>query len=78
MFTLLTSCIGSPKYTYEEYKKLKAFNEKKDVETVEDDKDENEGLTDLEVFYKDLDSYNSFISDFMAIYDNYSVCYIDC
>ncbi|MBN1299011.1 MAG: hypothetical protein JW997_04925, partial [Actinobacteria bacterium] len=57
---------------YQEYKKIKALNEKNNSKTAEDDKDNSEGLTDLEAFYKDLDSYNNFISDFRVIYDNYS------
>lgn len=69
---LFTGCSGLPKYTYEEYKKIKAFNENKGKETPENAKDNNEGLTDLEVFYKDMDSYNIFISDFRAIYNNYA------
>jgi len=67
-----TGCADLPKYTYEEYKKIKAFNENKDTETAEDNADNNEGLTDSEVFYKDLESYNSFISEFKAIYSSYS------
>jgi len=69
---LFTGCTGSPKYTYEEYKKLKALDEKKGIETIDDDKNNNKNLSDSDVFYKDLDSYNNFISDFKAIYNNYS------
>ena len=72
-FTLFTGCTGLPKYTYEEYKKIKAFNENKGTETAKDDTgSNNENLSDLEMFYKDLDSYNNFITDFNVIYNKYS------
>lgn len=65
-FTLFTGCTGLPKYTYEEYKKIKALNENKEV--VNDD----QGQSDLESFYKDLDLHNNYIKDFKLVYNKYS------
>lgn len=59
-------CTGAPKYTYEEYKKIKAINRSDSPE------DENMPEEDLESYYDDLDDYNLYMSDFRAIYDKYS------
>lgn len=59
-------CTGAPKYTYEEYKKIKAINRGDSPE------DENMPEEDMESYYDDLDDYNLYMSDFRAIYDKYS------
>jgi len=71
-FILFTGCTGIPKYTYEEYKKIKAIEGKKDTGLSEDNTEiSNADLSELEIFYKDIDSYNIFISDFTNIYNKY-------
>ncbi len=61
-----TGCTGSPKYTYEEYKKIKAINRSDSPEG------ENMPEEDLSSYYDDLEDYNLYMNDFRAIYDKYS------
>ncbi|HHT79486.1 MAG TPA: hypothetical protein GXZ93_06830 [Actinobacteria bacterium] len=69
---LLTGCVSVPKYTYEEYKKIKALEGKEGKESSENSMETDNGVSDdLEVFYKDLDAYNNFISEFTGIYSKY-------
>jgi hypothetical protein len=71
--SFFSGCQAVPKYSYEEYKKIKAFNENK--QTPEEAGNAMAGeveLDDLELFYRDLEEYNTFISEFTAIYNRYS------
>jgi hypothetical protein len=69
---LLTGCVSVPEYTYEEYKKIKALEGKEGKESSENSMETDNGVSDdLEVFYKDLDAYNNFISEFTGIYSKY-------
>ncbi|MBM3699675.1 MAG: hypothetical protein FJW68_01995 [Actinobacteria bacterium] len=67
--SFFAGCHAVPKYTYEEYRKIKAFNENKQTLEITDSQ---ESLDDLELFYRDLEHYNTFISEFSAIYNKYS------
>jgi hypothetical protein len=71
--SFFAGCQEVSKYTYEEYKKIKAFNENKQAsEESGSALDSEEGLDDLELFYRDLEQYNTFISEFTVIYNKYS------
>jgi hypothetical protein len=71
--SFFAGCQAVPKYTYEEYKKIKAFNEnKQSTEASGSTLGSEEGQDDLELFYSDLEQYNTFISGFTAIYNKYS------
>lgn len=70
MSTMLISCIGEPKYTYEEYKKIKAMN----GEDIAEDflADDNAGKDELQSFSNDLNDYYLYIEEFKSIYDKYT------
>jgi len=71
MSALLISCMSEPKYTYEEYKKIKAINADKDngdktEDFLADDNDE------LQSFSRDLNYYYLYIEEFKSIYDRHT------
>jgi len=72
--TILASCIGEPKYTYEEYKKLKAMDSDKDSEVITKDllTDDDAGNDELQSYSNDLDDYYLYIEEFKSIYDRYT------
>jgi len=74
MSTLLISCMGGPKYTYEEYKKIKAMNTDKDSgDTTEDFlADDNGDNDELQSFSRDLNDYYLYIEEFKSIYDRHT------
>ena len=56
----LMSCTGEPKYTYEEYKKIKALSTGKETEYITEDKlEDNANKDKLQSFSDDLGDYNS-------------------
>ena len=70
--SFFAGCQAVPKYTYEEYKKIKAFNENKQTSGEAGSAlGSEEGLDDFELFYRDLEQYNTFISGFTVIYNKY-------
>ncbi len=70
----LMGCTGEPKYTYEEYKKIKALSTEKETESIPEDKLEEDDASkdELQYFSDDLDDYNSYINEFTSIYDKYT------
>ena len=72
--TILASCIGEPKYTYEEYKKLKAMNTDKDSEVITEDlpAGDDTGNDELQSYSNDLNDHYLYIDDFKSIYDRYT------
>lgn len=79
LILFLVSCSGLPKYTYEEYKKLKAFGESKSGqhETLSSGKTDMEDIDEdikqqIQSYYDDVNYYNSYISEFRNIYNKYS------
>ena len=75
---ILTSCIGEPKYTYEEYKKLKAMDSDKDSEVITEDllSDGDACNDELQSYSNDLDDYYLYIEEFRSIYDRYCSIYL--
>ena len=73
-FIILASCIGEPKYTYEEYKKLKAMDSDKDSEVITEDllSDGDACNDELQSYSNDLDDYYLYIEEFKSIYDIYT------
>ncbi|MGM0365872.1 MAG: hypothetical protein ACQEP5_04995 [Actinomycetota bacterium] len=64
---LVTGCMRETKYTYEEYRKLKAFQEaSKDLT-----ENGNDLKNDLQSYHRDLDNYNAYLADFAALYNKY-------
>jgi len=74
MSTMLISCIGEPKYTYEEYKKIKAMNTDKDSEDIAEDflADDNSEKDELQSFSNDLNDYYLYMKEFKSTYDRYT------
>ena len=72
--TILASCIGEPKYTYEEYKKLKAMDSDKDSDIITEDlpADDDASNDELQSYSNDLDDYYLYIEEFRSIYDRYT------
>ena len=73
-YITLASCIGVPKYTYEEYKKLKAMDTDKDSESIAEDflADDNDGKVKLQSYSEDINDYYLYIEEFKSIYDRYT------
>lgn len=71
---LLTSCISVPKYTYAEYKKIKAINKVEDSEDIAEDllADDNGNYDELQSFSSDLNDYYLYIEEFKSIYGKYT------
>ena len=74
MSAVLISCMGGPKYTYEEYKKIKAMNADKDGEDIAEDflADDNAGKDELQSFSNDLNDYYLYVEEFKSVYDRYT------
>ncbi|MCD4670991.1 MAG: hypothetical protein K8S14_11160 [Actinomycetia bacterium] len=74
MSTMLISCISEPKYTYEEYKKIKAMTTDKGREDIAEDlpADDNTGKDELHSFSNDLNDYYLYIEEFRSIYDRHT------
>jgi len=74
MSTMLISCISEPKYTYEEYKKIKAMNTDKDSEDIAEDflTDDNTGKDELQSYSNDLNDYYLYMEEFKSVYDRYT------
>lgn len=74
LFITAVGCSGAPKYTYEEYKKIKAINRNDGDFSDENNtaKIDNNAEDDLQLYYKYLDEYNFYIEDFKILYDKYS------
>jgi len=70
----LTSCIGEPKYNYEEYKKLKATDTDKGSEAITEDLlvDDDVGNDELESYSRDLDDYCSYMEEFKSVCNKYT------
>ncbi len=70
----MVSCIGETKYTYEEYKKIKAMNTDKDSEDIAEDllTEDNAGKDELQSFSNDLNDYYLYIEEFKSIYDRHT------
>ena len=70
----MTGCTGAPKYTYEEYKKIKAINRNGGDYSDENytAKIENKAEDGLQLYYNDLGDYEFYIEDFKTLYDKYS------
>lgn len=71
MSLLSISCLGEPKYSYEEYKKIKAMTTDKDSEDTAEDllMDDNDKL---QSFSKDLNDYYLYTEEFKSIYDRHT------
>ena len=71
---ILASCIGEQKYTYEEYKKLKAMNADKSSEAITGDllADDDTGSAESQSYSGDLNDYYLYIGEFRSIYDRYT------
>lgn len=68
---LLLSCTSGPKYTYEEYKKIKAIDADKDGENIDEDHFEDDNSDKLQSFTNDLNDYYQYIDGFKSIYDKH-------
>jgi len=69
----LASCIGEPKYTYEEYKKLKAIGTDEDSGSIDEDfLVDDDGKDELQSYSEDLNDYYLYIEEFKSIYDRYT------
>ena len=70
----LVSCIGEPKYNYEEYKKLKAIGTDKGSEAITEDLlvDDDVGNDELESYSRDLDDYCSYMEEFKSVCNKYT------
>ena len=71
MSVLSISCLGEQKYSYEEYKKIKAMTTDKDSEDTAEDllMDDNDKL---QSFSKDLNDYYLYTEEFKSIYDKHT------
>ena len=73
-FTPLLGCTGEPKYTYEEYKKIKFLEEGKENRPISENglEENNSDQEELQSYYDDLNDYNSYMKEFKSIYDKYT------
>ncbi len=67
----ITACGGETKYTYEEYRKLKAFQERQEY-AAENDFGENAQDLDPASYYRDLENYDFYMGEFTIIYNDCS------
>jgi hypothetical protein len=67
-------CAGEPKYTYEEYKKIKSIDTGKESESISENEleESSSDQEELQSYYDDLNDYNSYMNEFKSIYDKYT------
>ena len=70
----LISCAGEPKYTYEEYKKIKAIDRKENSGStdIKVTKDEYPNEDELQSYFDDLNDYNLYMEEFRFLYDKHA------
>jgi len=70
----LIGCTSEPKYTYEEYKKIKFLNADKESKSISENEleEDNSDQEELQSYYDDLNDYNSYIKEFTSIYNKYT------
>jgi len=72
--SFIFGCSGEPKYSAEEWEKIKAIRKKEsDKETgqVESLDIKNEVQDRIQDYYKDLDEYNNYMQGYVLIHDKY-------
>jgi hypothetical protein len=71
---ILIGCTSEPKYTYEEYKKIKSIDAGKESESISENELEegNSDQEELQSYYDDLNDYNSYMNEFTSIYNKYT------
>lgn len=78
LIIFLPGCTGVQKYTYEEYKKLKALSEKdtgksdSSLKPAQVDKNDTGMLNDANSIYAELDAYNNYLKEFNQVYNKYA------
>ena len=74
LFIILIGCTSEPKYTYEEYKKIKFIDADKESKSTSENEleDGNPDQEELQYYYYDLNDYNSYMKEFTSIYDKYT------
>ncbi len=64
----ILGCMGEPRYTYEEYRKLKGLQTREEA----GEEDLHEDTDDLRSYQRDLEGYNAYLDEFTEIYNRYS------